>query len=116
MKTINISLATLGLFCLIGVASAVQTTTTTTESYTSDGGSVTTSKTLVVTEKRSDKEISKLLTEKIDGYLDDVAFTVQDGVVILSGKAKTMNEKTQAANLAESIPGVVTVNNLISIE
>jgi len=123
MKKTNLAIATLVALAISSAVNAEQTTTTnTTESYTytkGNDGSITSSQKTMTSERKTDKEILKILDAKIDGFsdLDDaVSFTVQNGVVTFKGKVKYASQKDHVRLLAEAIPGVVRVDNLIDIK
>ncbi len=120
MKKINTRLTALAVLTTVVINTSQAATTTTEYSYTKEArdGSVT-SKTMVVSERKTDKEILKLLDAKIDGYPaldDDVSFTVDDGIVALKGTVDNTSERDHAGLIAESIPGVMRVDNLINLE
>ncbi len=123
MKTIKVAIATFAILATTAVVQAAQTTTTT-ESYTySKDGGVTSDdgaqKCVKQSVRRTDKEILTDLDGKIDGFkvLDEkISFTVVDGVVTLRGRADNTSEKDHAKLLAESIPGVVRVDNQINVK
>lgn len=122
MKKVNLVFTTLALAATITAANAGKTTTTTSE-YTyikqgEDASSSSTKKT-IVSERKTDKEILKLLDAKIDSYPaldDDVSFSVQDGVVCLKGTVDNTSERDHAELIAESIAGVVRVDNLLNVD
>lgn len=124
MKTINLTIATLAILITMNTASTAQTTTNTTESFTytkddQDNKSILSSKKSMTVERKTDKEILKLLDSKINEYPDlddDVSFSVREGVIILKGTVENTSERGHAGMLAESIPGVIRVDNLIDVE
>ncbi len=122
MKLVKYTLIMLLTASTIGAASAASTTTTE-ETYvyeTTDGSNSQSSLTKLTTnERRTDTDISKMLDNKIDGYPDlddDVSFSVHNGIVILKGTVDNTSERDHAGMIAQTIPGVVEVDNLIDVE
>jgi osmotically-inducible protein OsmY len=119
MKKINLAIAA---FAVIASINTAQAGTSTTESYSytkEDNRSLTNNKQSMISTRQTDQQILKILDDKIDGFEDlddDVSFTVQDGIVILKGTVDNTSEKDHARLLAECIPGVVRVDNLINVE
>jgi osmotically-inducible protein OsmY len=69
--------------------------------------------------RRSDERISEdindLLTD--DGYVDasDVEVTVNNGMVTLTGRVDSRDEKRRAEDIAESVSGVADVSNQLRV-
>ena len=119
MKKTNITIAILAIFATMGIANAAETTTTTTQYTQKIDESSTSSQRLILPENESDREIFKLLDARINSYADlrgDVSCTVQDGVVNLKGKVNRASQKDFAAMMATAVPGVIRVDNLISVK
>ena len=119
MKQLNLTIAILTVLATMSTANAAETTTTTTEYTQKVDESITSSKRLIVAEKKSDREIHKSLDARIDIYPnlnDEVSFTVQDGIVILKGAVENTSDKDYTAMMAAAIPGVSRVDNLITVE
>ena len=119
MKKTNITMGMLAILATMGAANAAETTTTTTQYTQKIDESTTSSQRLILPEKSSDKEIIRILDAKINSYADlrnDVSCSVQDGVVNLKGIVDSPSQKDFAAMLAAAVPGVIRVDNLISIK
>ncbi len=86
------------------------------DTYTYQNKQVSTVTTSV---SRSDREIGKILDEKIDSFeeLDeDVGFTVKDGIVTLYGEVENSSLRSHVEMLASTIPGVRSIENRIQID
>ncbi len=106
------------MLAAVGSANAVETTTTTTQYTQKIDESTTSSQRLIFPEKSSDKEILRQLDAKINSYTDlrnEVSSNAQDGVVTLKGKVDRASQKDFSAMMAAAIPGVVRVDNLITV-
>ncbi len=114
MKKLNLTLAILTALSTTQIAYA-ETTVTTTEYTQKTNESIVSQATI----KKSDKEIIKSLDNRINNYPDlknSVSFIVQDGIVILKGSVDMRSQKDYTAMMASATPGVVRVDNLISIK
>jgi osmotically-inducible protein OsmY len=118
MKKAKTTIAILSLLATIGAAKAVETTTTTTQYSQSLDESSTSSLKTILPIKNSDKEINMVLAAKINSYDDlrsNVSSSVLNGVVNLSGIVDRTSQKDFVVMITESIPGVIRIENLISV-
>lgn len=120
-RKLDLIITSLTVLAAFAAANAATSTTTTTEShtYTKDGNLSSSSRTLVISDKKTNSEICKALDTKIDSYPDlddDVSFKVQDGVITLKGTVDNTSERDLAGMIAKDLVGVVRVDNLIDVE
>jgi osmotically-inducible protein OsmY len=118
MKKTKTAIAILSLLATIGAAKAVETTTTTTQYSQSLDESSTSSLKTILPMVSSDREINRALNTKINSYDDlrsTVSSSVLNGVVKLNGIVDRNSQKDFVVMITESIPGVVRIENLISV-